>query len=732
MATITEIRAQYPQYNDLSDKELADSLHSKFYSDIPKEEVYLKLGLKPERDTEIDVSFPEGGGEAATVPQKQESYLERLNRMSMTPSRDGSFVSGYAQGMADPFQGVLQLGTEAAAKMGVPGAQEQAAIFSKEQRDYEASRQGKGFDVGRLFGGITNPAYYTAPFTAGGLMRTGAIAGAAQPVSSEDFWTSKAAQTGLGAITGPLIKGAADVVGKVGGAVRGLTESGRQKQMFEQLSKLAGEDPSKAITALQQAKELVPGSKPTAAEALANVPSAAELVGLQSKLARQEGLVGTFAQRTADQQAARIRAVQGIAGTEAERAALAAERGAVTGPMRETALEQSDVAAPIFTKLEKDIADKFNSIAAAEQTTGMVGLAATQQQATAAAGKPGWLTAGDIAADAANRSKAYKGLAGNLRQEAKLKQFQLQSLEQNGFFPLRARDLTDQLDTAIKGTTSDQSKLVLQSLRDKIISKADENGMLSSRDLYENVRKTSNQEIAQLLGLGDKFASGGIPQKAAEALGNAKKFIDAALNKSSDNLWSKYLTNYAEYSNKLNRMEIGAFLESKLQTPLDKEGAAVFSTAVENAAGTIKKSTGIPRFSKLEQVLTKDEVGTVNSVVADLSRASKAKELSRQVGALTSGVQDAAGIVPPLIDAKITVFKGALRYLQNGNQEKFNRNMAELMLDPAALAQFLSVGIPKNKMNKLIGTIYNNLDDTMKQAFINNFTTIPLAQTTGE
>lgn len=42
---IKEIRQQYPQYNDLSDQQLADSLHNKFYSDLPKEQVYQKLGL---------------------------------------------------------------------------------------------------------------------------------------------------------------------------------------------------------------------------------------------------------------------------------------------------------------------------------------------------------------------------------------------------------------------------------------------------------------------------------------------------------------------------------------------------------------------------------------------------------------------------------------------------------------------------------------------------------------
>ena len=44
---IQQIRAKYPQYNDLSDKQLADSLHEKYYSDLPKEKVYNKIGYKP-------------------------------------------------------------------------------------------------------------------------------------------------------------------------------------------------------------------------------------------------------------------------------------------------------------------------------------------------------------------------------------------------------------------------------------------------------------------------------------------------------------------------------------------------------------------------------------------------------------------------------------------------------------------------------------------------------------
>jgi len=46
MATLAEIREQYPQYSDLSDAALADALYGKFYSDIPRKEFNAKLGLK--------------------------------------------------------------------------------------------------------------------------------------------------------------------------------------------------------------------------------------------------------------------------------------------------------------------------------------------------------------------------------------------------------------------------------------------------------------------------------------------------------------------------------------------------------------------------------------------------------------------------------------------------------------------------------------------------------------
>jgi len=45
MADLASIRAQYPEYDDLSDAQLAQGLHTKFYSDMPLEDFAARIGM---------------------------------------------------------------------------------------------------------------------------------------------------------------------------------------------------------------------------------------------------------------------------------------------------------------------------------------------------------------------------------------------------------------------------------------------------------------------------------------------------------------------------------------------------------------------------------------------------------------------------------------------------------------------------------------------------------------
>lgn len=51
MATLAEIRQQYPQYDDMSDEALSDALYRKFYSDMPRAEFDARVGASAESET---------------------------------------------------------------------------------------------------------------------------------------------------------------------------------------------------------------------------------------------------------------------------------------------------------------------------------------------------------------------------------------------------------------------------------------------------------------------------------------------------------------------------------------------------------------------------------------------------------------------------------------------------------------------------------------------------------
>lgn len=84
MASLAEIRAQYPQYADLNDAQLADGLHKKFYSDMPREEFDRRIGLKPPAtvaDTVADAGmagvkgFNKGFADLLSIPYRGVDWI---------------------------------------------------------------------------------------------------------------------------------------------------------------------------------------------------------------------------------------------------------------------------------------------------------------------------------------------------------------------------------------------------------------------------------------------------------------------------------------------------------------------------------------------------------------------------------------------------------------------------------------------------------------------------------
>lgn len=89
MATLAEVRAQYPQYSDMSDTALADALYKKFYSDLPRADFDQKIGLKPAPATPQSAfeMIPGQRARPAPAPVQRESGMlgETLGGVIETP-----------------------------------------------------------------------------------------------------------------------------------------------------------------------------------------------------------------------------------------------------------------------------------------------------------------------------------------------------------------------------------------------------------------------------------------------------------------------------------------------------------------------------------------------------------------------------------------------------------------------------------------------------------------------
>jgi len=610
--------------------------------------------------------------------------------------------------IADPILGVSQL----VANTGLVGEDAKRKVNDivnqYETATEEARRKGgdTGLDLYQFAGAVLSPANKVAG-AVGALGKGSAIArtaltggaiGAAAPVANTDnYWSTKGLQTAVGGALGPLASGATALVGRAGGALSGLTEAGRNSALYKTIQEGSGEAFDAVRAALGKSEQLVPGSKPTMAETIANIPQAKQLAAEQAKLTGKKEFAGQFATREAENEAARQAALRTISGTPQQVAAVEAQRAA-TGTTREEALMQSDVVRNAYDNIKKVVMEPVNRIVN-ERGSSMV------------TGKGVPVT--NLTEQGLNKVK-------------QLQAYQKQTLADTGFFPLQAKGIIGAIDKAMENTSSDLSKAVLKIAKEKIASKADENGLISSRDLYDNVRKTLNQDINAFLTQAGQPAQGGIPQQAAKTAGNVKDFIDASLNKSSNGLWGKYIDEFAMHSKKLDRMAVGSVLEQKLGTSFgNPERAGAFTAAIENATSTLKKATGIPRYERMEQVLTADEVKTINSIKADLARQGAAERLAKGVTDLENAIPTPGKGINALNQA-VTLAKSVVSYLEKGSQKEFDKKMAQMMLNPQEMATFLQT-FPASKTDNVVSAMMKKMSPDTRRAFIQQFTIEPVA-----
>lgn len=617
--------------------------------------------------------FGETGKTVSGLLQQQE---ETVKGGITSPELSKGIMKG---AFYDPLVGSLQLGANLVGQ----GEAAQKGVEAYKQAIGDTSGVGEFVGamispVNRVLGPLSGVSKGATVARAAG---AGALQAGLQPTTADNYWSDKAFNVGVGAVIGgafPLasitVKKVRDILGNVN-----LTKKAREEELRKYLSEAAGPEKEQVIKDLRSIGESVPGSAPTAAEAVANRPSAVGLASVQEEVLNKPGAASLFMQREAEREAARIKQLGQIASPDGMTPSqMEAMRNQVTAPLREKALKQANQYGEEYAKLSSQFEQQRQQLVGA-----LVG-------------------AGDKAA-------AQRNLAN----------LQRQSIEKTGVFPLDTVPIKERLIKSLQKPgerVKDDVKAAYTSLLDKLNEYTGQGGVIDSNDLY-----AIRQEIGDSIKASMKARN--IEPTAKRVAGIEKAMqglIDDSITKASgSNLWKEYLTKYADYSNRADRMKIGLALQRKLagEGTLKTEAAGAFAKAVANSRPLVIEATGKAYPGTIQQALNKQEMGVVNSVLTDLENVSRAKAVGKKVATEPMGSE---GLGVNILSRPVTIMKDLMHYIKKGNQKMIDTKTAELMLDPQSLATFLET-IPVSKFDKLMPLWIKNMSPDFAQSFISRF-----------
>ncbi len=550
------------------------------------------------------------------------------------------------------------------------------------------------FIAGGLAGAyLKSPELVSAilPRSVPGAMVQGAALGGMQPLGADQDEFSRLINTGVGSAVGGLSAGGPRVVANGYNTVRGLSPSFTARMQAEQAGKIlmdSAHDPNAVRLALSQNQVIVPGTRPSVAEAtgdvglaglhrtLANTPDYGNALSVQNSLnntKRVQTVRNAFGNANAGSEAAQreaVRDAQGAAINEAKRQT-GAETGKVISAIDRVSRSPRFINAPPVQQALQTvrglITTPLDDAARLKAARGVVTDALSSNYRKSSANHDALLEARRLLFGAQNRGE---GADETIKALGKIKA--------DG----QTRQVIGDMQRALRVT---------------------ERGKPDVASLY-NARKHITQTLMKRA-----------DAETMTALRGVVKNLDTQIEAVAPS-YRQYLTEYAGGMRKADQMAVGDELLDASSAIRDKAGNPVLSPAKFSNAGadldqTVRRASGFQR-ATADKTMTVPQKQTVDAIRRDLERLSRSMTDGKAVGSNTvqnaiggNTLQSAAGPVgAAMIEPVSGVALLALNAMRKQYGEKTYQILQEAMLDPQKAADLIA-RLPAQQRGQAVRTV---------------------------
>jgi hypothetical protein len=330
---------------------------------------------------------------------------------------------------------------------------------------------------------------------------------------------------------------------------------------------------------------------------------------------------------------------------------------------------------------------------------------AAQQAATAAKGKPGFLSAGDRSQEWKQTSDAFAAIAKQRRAEAGFIERQIGSLEDYGLKPLDAGKITAAIDAKLSQpglrASSNMTK-VLQSIRDDIVNLTEKGGgVIDAHDLYTLRKEGINERIMQIMGQTDPKISAKVTRNVLQEV---RPLIDDAIEAAAGPGgpgWKNYLKTYSQGMQAID------------QKAMASEAAKLFENAPNeyvklvrgNNPDAVEAIFGPGSYDIFKEMGSK--MPTLEKLASNIQRVGEMKEAAT---AGTEALEKAVGKgsfklrFPAFFSPKITAANMTLNILEKRLDKKIFAELQKGMLSGKSALEMLNTlpTIEKSKALKAL------------------------------